>query len=346
MAALALTAGWCAFSQPAALDRGDGRPERRLPTPTPSGPVPVLGSVTAMPGNTCLMTPGVPNSKCQVVQVSCPNLKPLLCDLDVTSPTTSPSTWRGTVVMGSGEGGHGFYGGQTGGKSIIERLVALGFQVVDRSWEDTSGWTTNEAGNVVETCRYASMLTWVHANLHKVGKFVATGNSGGSAEISYALSTWDRGGILDLALPTSGPPLGRLDYACAAPGTPQYTYWAAHCLDKVPTAQMQCPTGETCFLAPQADVCIQNPQWGGRPTEAELLGDSVAHPGAAMSYPNLVHFLYGEQDCAEPVPIGLSYSTNITSKTIIGYVPNTPHELYSTQEGQDAIVNAIDDGTK
>jgi hypothetical protein len=202
---------------------------------------------------------------------------------------------------------------------------------------------------VKESCRYATLLTWIHDNIHTGGKFVATGNSGGSAEIGYALTSWGRAAILDLAVPTSGPPTARLDYACVNQATPQ---WASLCASIIPANTMQCTT-ETCILgapppAPTAaatdNVCTQvSPQ----PTLEQLWDDSVVNPDAVLNYPKtLVHFIYGEQDCGEPVPIGLTYATKVTSQKVIEFVPNTPHELYSTTEGLTAILNAIDNGTK
>ena len=46
------------------------------------------------------------------------------------------------------------------------------------------------------------------------------------------------------------------------------------------------------------------------------------------------------------VPIGLTYATKVTSEKSIQFVPHTPHALFSTPEGRDAIKKAIDDGTK
>jgi hypothetical protein len=135
----------------------------------------------------------------------------------------------GTVVVGSGGNGAGFYGGQEGGGILVGDIAAMGFRVVDRAWD--GGWTTQEGGLVNQSCRYATLLTWIHDHIHTGGKFVATGNSGGSAEISYGLTTWGRGDILDVAIPTSGPPLGRLDYACVRQASPE---WASLCDDHCP----------------------------------------------------------------------------------------------------------------
>jgi hypothetical protein len=76
------------------------------------------------------------------------------------------------------------------------------------------------------------------------------------------------------------------------------------------------------------------------------LEDSVMHRGALLNYPKTkVLFLFGAHDCGEPVPIGLTYATKLTSEKTIQFVPHTPHALFSTPEGRDAIRKAIDMGT-
>ena len=306
---------------------------------------PALGSVTELkepcPGGA---GPGA-GAVCRQLQVACPGLNPIAVQIRMTEPAAGVPL-RGTVVLGSGAGGSGFYAGGGERVQFLASLNAMGFRVVDRAWTGTgkNGWTTSEAGLRKESCRYATLLTWVHDHVHKGGKFVATGNSGGSAEIGYALTSWGRAAILDLAIPTSGPPTAHLDYACVKQATPQ---WASLCASIVPANTMQCPK-QNCILgaaqlAP-GGVCTQT---GSQPTPEQLLDDSVVNPDAVLDYPKtLVHFIYGKKDCGEPVPIGLTYATKVTSRKVIEFVPNTPHEVASTPEGRAAILKAIDDGTK
>ncbi len=173
----------------------------------------------------------------------------------------------------------------------------MGFRVVDRAW--TGGWTTHEGGLKKESCRYATLLTWVHDHLHKGGKFVATGNSGGSAEIGYAMTTWQRGDILDLAIPlwTAHRPAGRrlrqggvgANGRRCARALFRRARWTAH-----PRARSD----------PSNDVCKQV---AAEPTLEQLHDDSVMHPGAMLDYPKTrVHFLFGAKVCGVPVPMGLT----------------------------------------
>jgi len=277
----------------------------------------------------------VARTDCRVLVVSCPGLKDLRAQVRITEPAADKQV-RGTVVLGSGGNGAGFYGGQEGGQTLVRELAAMGFRVVDRAWD--GGWPTQEGGLKKEACRYATLLTWIHSRVHTGGKFAATGNSGGSAEIGYALTTYGRSAILDVAIPTSGPPVARLDYACVTQASPE---WAALCSSIVPRGVMECVPG--CVLGPNNGICKQV---GPQPTAAQLLDDSVVHPAAVLDYPKTkLYFLFGALDCGEPVPVGLTFATKVTSEKVILFVPRTPHALFSTVEGREAIRNALDEGT-
>ena len=293
-----------------------------------------LGKVAEL--DTACAPGSVTNTACRVVLVSCPELKDLRAQIRVTEPIAGKPP-RGTVVLGSGGNGGGFYAAQPAVQALVGELAAMGFRVIDRSWE--GGWVTQEGGLKKEACRYATLLTWVHDRLHTGGKFVATGNSGGSAEIGYALTTYRRGAILDLAVLTSGPPTARLDYVCTAAASDE---WASLCATIVPKGAMECTPG--CMLGPNNGVCKQVT---ALPTAAQLLNDSVVHPGAVLNYPKTrLHFLFGALDCGEPVPAGLIYATKVTSEKQIQFVPRTPHAIFSTTEGREAVRNAIDRGTR
>ncbi len=275
------------------------------------------------------------NTTCKRLQVTCEGTKTI--DVQIRITEASPAaTLRGTVMMGSGGSGNAFYAAGADGQELVKSLAAMGFRVVDRAWQ--GGWPTREGGLRKESCRYANLLSWVHDHLHTGGAFVATGNSGGSAEIGYALTTWQRGDILDLAVPTSGPPVARLDYACVREASKE---WSALCASIVPHGVMECTSA--CILGVQNDVCKQVT---AEPAPEQLLADSVVHPDAVLRYPKTrVHFLFGAHDCGEPVPAGLTYATRITSEKEIEFVPGTPHPLFSTPQGREAIRKAIDKGT-
>jgi uncharacterized protein (TIGR03437 family) len=258
-------------------------------------------------------------------------------DVQIRIIEPSGGAIRGTVVFSSGSSGTGFYEGNSG--PLFQSLTAIGFRVVDRAWAGPSGWVTSEGGFRKQSCRYATLLTWIRDRIHTQGKFVVSGNSGGSAEIGYALTTWQRGDIIDLAVPTSGPPISRLDYGCTNPPPSE---WLTLCTGILPPGSLECTP--ICSYGAGRGVCNQA---SSAPTLEILRNDSVVHPDAVLNYSKTrVHFLYGKRDCGESVPQGLTWATNVTSQKVIEFVPNTPHVMASTAEGRAAIVNAIDLGTK
>ncbi|MEW6005566.1 MAG: T9SS type A sorting domain-containing protein [Stygiobacter sp.] len=298
-----------------------------------------LGTVVTV-NDLCPNGPGsLPNTTCRLLEVRCPNLNPIQVQIRITEPNAGVVS-RGTVVFGSGSSGTAFYGDRTEAQILFSELAAMGFRVVDRAWLGQDGWTTREGGLRSESRRYATLLTWIHDSVHVSGAFCATGNSGGSAEIGYALTTWKRGDILDLAVPTSGPAVSRLDYACQNPAPSE---WSAISDTIIPPGSMSCKP--PIILSPNHSVCQQ---CSDNPTLEQLRYDSVVHPDAVLHYPKTkVHFIYGMNDCAGPsVPIGLTWSSQVTSAKVIEFVPNTSHSIVTSTEGREAIRNAIDVGTR
>ena len=124
-----------------------------------------------------------------------------------------PRVWLG--------GGSAFWGEAYGApaKKALKRLRSRGFQTVEVLWEDRwlDGAPNAHEGQVKLACRPATVARWIYDNLHASGAdgaFCATGNSGGSAQVSYMLSHYKLGKILDAVVPTSGPPMGRIDQGC------------------------------------------------------------------------------------------------------------------------------------
>jgi hypothetical protein len=123
--------------------------------------------------------------------------------------------YLGTVLMASGGNGVEYYGGPGGGDAIVQALLDSGLRVVDRRW--SYGWFDSSAFVRPQSVRYATLLKWVYENVHTGGPFGVTGNSGGAAEIGYALTTWGSDSLVDVAVISSGLILSRIDYLCTEP---------------------------------------------------------------------------------------------------------------------------------
>jgi len=294
-----------------------------------SGPPSQLGSVTVVSTN---CSPGnVPLTTCRVLRVECDGLPPLDVQLRVSEPEPQVAL-RGTVVLGTGGGGTDFYSERVGGPALFQELRGHGFRLVERAWGG-GGWFGSGVSVRKQSCRYATLLAWVRQSVHTTGVFCATGNSGGSGEIGYALTAWGSGALLDVAVPSGGPPMARLDYLCNV--APE---WRPLCPTVVPPEVTECARVQ-CFVEAGHGVCTG---CGPAPTAADLRADSVLHPGAVLGYPRTrVHVLLGGRDCTSAVPAGVLFFNAVTSEKVLEWVPGTPHWAAETTEGRAAIVRAL-----
>src|SRR6266851_4362890 len=149
-----------------------------------------LGTATATlltPDQCGLATSRVPTSRCYRVTVACPGVASLDAFVKVTDPSGISS---GTILFGTGGGGGAYY--EIFGADAVDRILLplsqQGFRLVQRAWLGQDGWLTGPGGTLRLACRYAALLDWVSTQLHTGGALCATGNSGGSSEISYAMA--------------------------------------------------------------------------------------------------------------------------------------------------------------
>jgi hypothetical protein len=293
---------------------------------------PVIGTVTVISSTTCPSGPGnLPNTTCMQLQVDSLSNPPIGVELRVLEP--APGVPQiGTVLFGIGGDGTDFYTAKAGGTELFVNLLALGFRIVDRRWE--TGWYSTGTSVREQSARYATLLTWVHDQLHTTGVFCASGNSAGSAEIAYALTTWGAGSLLDAAALSGGPPLSRLDYLCE---DPPGAAWTVQCVSIVPPGALSCATWEC--TASGTNLCSLLPPGA---TSQELEADSILHPAAQLDFPTTaLSILIGDWDCGVAPPQALLFEQAVTSPTTLQFVPGGAHYLASTQQGRDAIVMAL-----
>jgi len=305
---------------------GGGGGKKPPPPPTP------LGSVTVQPGP-CAAGPGpLPTSSCLLLEVDAlsnplASLELRVIDPDVATPVV------GTVILAGGGIGADFIGDDPGGDQLTQDLLAAGFRVIDRRWPN--GWFVDSTGVREQSARFAVALDWIRTNLHTVGPLCAVGNSGGSGEIAYSLTSWDGDDLLEVAVLGSGPPLTRLDYLCEVPAS---AAWSNQCAALVPPATMTCgqPSCEPELTNPLCPLLPPSPAPG------ELLDQSILFPAAVLAYPTTtVQMLLGTDDCTSAVPLGLLYLAAITTPVSLDFVANAPHDLFTTQAGRDAILLAL-----
>ncbi len=306
-----------------------------------------LGSVTLLEGE---CDPGfLPNTRCLNVEVTCDYLDPISGVVRITEPSAGIQP-QGMVVFGRGGDGLEAIEDMRYGDETLQKLVDDGFIVVQRLWD--SSWQASEFGMVAATCRYATLLTWIHDSLHSAGAFCAMGNSGGSDEVAYALTHWDRASLLDFVLITSGPPMARIDMACLDGDNPT---WRDRCWALVQNnteCRLDGAVPQSCSFQDRAPLA---PAWVDRAfspdapcglmndeRRAELLRNSILAPDAQLDYPDTpVHFLYGTQDCTETVAFGLLYARAITSQTNIAFVAGAPHRILQSPEAGRQVAGEI-----
>ncbi len=317
----------------------DGAPPR---APMPLGQV----SFQAAPNNVCTLNGNskVPTTRCLLATVAaCPGVADMTAYLKISEPNGNPA---GTIVLGGGGGGGGFYeqafAVADAGAVIINTLLAAGYRVVQRAWTtQPNGWLTGPGGASRLACRYATLVDGVYQTYHTGGGYCLHGNSGGAAEVGFALAHYGLGREVDFALPSSGPPFGRVDYGCLGTALPA---WAALC-----PMLRSCNGGSCAYTGPPQGLIDQT--YGQNVSDCQnrnaqnasvWYDDSVQSSFAIYDYPQtVVHFLFGAEDCSEAVPLGRVYADAITTAKAFAIVPNAQHDLPNWPSGAQAVVSEL-----
>lgn len=205
-----------------------------------------LGAVSSATG----VDPRCPQeATCQAVVVRCPGVSRSARAFLAVELATASKT-RGVVVFFSGARGTSYWstsGGRRSSATPTESFLATlrrdGFITIQVRWDDA--WLVAPAGEQPGparlACRPASVIKWVYQRFYvplglspKVGRcgFCITGNSGGATQVSYALSHYGLDEIVDMVIPSGGPPHAALVKGCLA-DDPLYRFagWAAAVID-------------------------------------------------------------------------------------------------------------------
>lgn len=333
-----------------------------------------IGKATLTQG-TCDAT-GLANGTCyRAVVTGCPEATGEFAALvKINEPTGNQL--EGTVFFTTGGTGNSMYdydsefqgdtrcAGSNCGLLVVQQLNAANYRTVQIDFVDpeqliseTYGWLTGPAahGPRALACRYATIVHAVWTNLmqsdtsHPV---CATGNSGGGALISYAITQYGMGNtsgpgpMFTMVEPTSGPPYGRIDHGCAGTAAPDLS--------------VSCPTGskisedygiETAqdFVDPAypSGVCSADINSGGKDVYTSFRHDSVVSDDYAKpSYKTVVRVLFGSLDLSAAVPLGLEWYNAIKSTKSAVCVAGAPHAVPADYTGAEMIVNNMIGGCK
>lgn len=287
----------------------------------------------------CEKAPGAA-SRCEAYDVVCEGLPAAVVEVAYYDRSAGAPS-KGSVVFGSGGDGTGFYN-----YTQTRRLQDAGYAVIDRRWP--AGWfTAGTAGPQQAACRLAALLRHLRKNVVPTGAFCATGNSGGSAELAYALTWQGAGKVLDFGMPSSGP-FHRLDLACQGESD---AAWKSQCQALITSRCPDCAS-RLCQLGngPRSliDLSFSAMPKCSASTPADLallmtLGPAQG-PGASRLDGAKVHFLTGKDDPGgyAPMQTALYDALKATGAAVeISYVTGAPHEMDSTVAGANAIFDAL-----
>jgi hypothetical protein len=312
------------------------------------------GTATATALSSCSADPGGVPGNCWGLNVSCPNITAFF-PYDATVKVTAPSGQSlGTVIFITGGGGSLYYDSYfTYGAQVIDSVVDAGFTAVQIVFDNpVAGWLTGPAGDgngpISLACLPATAMEWVYYNARTSDTpLCATGSSGGSAALAYALSQYGVGRFLTFAEPTSGPEFSRLDYGCSPPNQ---TSACAVCGSGTLSDSYGLPNAEA-YVDP-AYTGVASGQPNGPCSKGILSSQTYAalfHHDSILSdkYPPQLSFVtqvrvvFGGLDIGAAIPEGLDWVSFITSSTTVVCVPSAGHEIASFPAGAIQLENDL-----
>jgi hypothetical protein len=345
-------------------------------TIVPSDPIGTVKSFTQFPGPQSCPASSVdygPNfggqGTCFQLATSCPEIADFSAYLKVNTPIGAP---KGTVLFGVGTGGSGLYDdpnppGYTDGSMVVQSLLTSGYNTVQVSFggpfdngSSPRGWLTGPGGVRRLACRYATVADWVYnhpalintgnVNATNSAPMCATGNSGGSAVIAYAVYEYGLDTELKMIEPTSGPVMTRLDLGCSPPGSSTFLNACTNSQQDMSYSTGGSSGGDAAVIDQayqSAGATTPTPctdAINGTPAPAGLfLSDSILYLGAqSINLPNLkVGQVFGDSDTSNAVPQGTFWNQSIPSIPAPVCLQNVAHDIPSFPAGATQIANDI-----
>ena len=278
---------------------------------------------------------------------NCPRVtQPMNGTFGIAGPTQGSSP-RGLVIFFTGGPGSEWWSEQQAGppellRAFLEDLRAQGFTIVQVKWSGTWHHSSpgNDAGTAHLGCRPATVIKYIHDRYYlpmgiprRRGQagFCITGNSGGASQVGYALSHYGLESILDVVIPTGGPPHSVLEKCMLAASTDPYFY------NEGTRARIDKGFG---FFNNDGPGFRQDASFTPRWQE-----ESVATGGSDYDHPmTRVHFIQGAQDRGMQTVGGDYYNRLRSEGTWFAsweIAPDTQHETYASASGRAALRAAI-----
>jgi len=306
---------------------------------------------------------------CFQLHVSCPLVADFSAYLKVNNPSGAPT---GTVLLGTGTGGSGLYddqnaGGYTDGSNVVLSLLTNGYNTVQVSFgapfdngTTPRGWLTGPGGVRRLACRYATVADWVYKNPAVINPgdvsasnsapMCATGNSGGSAAIAYAVYEYGLDTEFKMIEPTSGPVMTRLDLGCSPPGSSTFLNACTNSQQDMAYSTGGANGGDAAIIdeayqaagATTPTPCTDAINGTAAPAGL-FLSDSILYQGAqTVTLPNLtIKQLFGDSDTSNAVPQGTFWNTYVPA-SLFQCLPGVAHDIPSFSSGATQIANDIE----
>jgi hypothetical protein len=314
---------------------------------------------------------GIGGATCYQVNTTCDQVAPYSVYLKVNTPAGTPI---GTVILTTGSGGSALYDydspeffytdsngvATNGGEAVVQGILNAGYTTVQVSFgspfnntNTENGWLQGPGGVRHLACRYATVAQWVYQNIHNSSTtepFCATGNSGGSAAIGYALSEYGLGTIFNMVEPTSGPVMTRLDAGCSAPGNVNYNGTTA-CTTALTNMSYSLGANGTAAIVDAAyqnvgattpTLCTDGITGANSGNFLRFQSDSIDFsPSKSPALPipdppTTVNVVFGGADTSNSgaVPQGEWWWSSVAPKPTQACVPQAPHAIPASPDGK------------
>ncbi len=350
-------------------------------------PLGSVSNVQTLPSSQCPADSngGLANGTCYQMDVSCPDVADLTSYLKVNTPPAGV-TPTGTVLFLIGSGGNGLYDSYwTYGYETVEMVnngssanpPTPSFNTVQISFglpftaNQPNGWLQGPGGVRRLACRYATIADWVYNNPKHINPssvattsapMCGTGNSGGSAALSYALYNYGLGSantngparefnMVDL---TSGPVTTRLDQGCVC-NTLQIGPPVPNCPVGGQSTTMCYVPSEAAIIDPayqiqnqsnQPTLCSEGLSGTNTSQAVRMASDSIEYaptknPAISLS-PNLSMFMrFGGMDTTTGVPQGMTWWKGVNPPQQPQCTLEADHEIPNLSKGATDIANDI-----
>lgn len=280
--------------------------------------------------------------ECSVFEVNCTGSEPAR-GVIAYAPYTGDRP-KGLIMFFKGGEGRAYWTTPPEADQMAEDFRKTGFSIVQVKWNDS--WLLSspgiDAGIAHLAGRPATVITQVYKEYYKpleksiadkdfVG-FCLTGNSGGASQISYALSHYGLDSILDVVVPTGGPPHAILAKSMLQnPGEEPYWYG-----------------DERRIFIDKGFGYFDNNGPGLRLDSSFVERwneESVATGGNDYYHPETrLHFIIGADD-RDMYYVSKDYIYRLFEEgnpdITFEIVPGTPHNVLKTGVGRAALKNAI-----